>query len=468
MIRCCYLLCFLLCFTLQAEAQQYGLFGTGTSFDAFENVAQKAFVLDSSRQFASNFFLPNFGVNASNKGDSEYTVRSLLSNGEYNTRTVPLGSGNLNRAFATYNQYVLTFRIFKSYKFNKELGFAWQIRGDGTVDYTNETLAIFDSYKRFNPDVPYDNLFNNKGFGQSYHQFSMTYRENYNKRLAFGAKISLLSGISYNKLTIDQSSLLLRSDGVNSTLNVGMSGKYRSNFLVEEDVNRRMFYPTFKNPGVSINLGTSYKSKKGVTILGNIKDLGFIKWSKDSHDIAFNATRSYGRIDTLTSSELNNSLLNIINSADVKDGFYSLTNAKADFLISKTFDFYTPSLIVSKNLFYRGGDVAVVNKFAYNDFSLSLIPDYNLNGFFMVGAQGMYKTPNFEVFLGSDNLAKSISIRQDALASNGYNGGSFYMGLNIKFGYTVEHPLNSSHMPGLDDREETGFFGRIFRIFKRN
>jgi hypothetical protein len=119
-------------------------------------------------------------------------------------------------------------------------------------------------------------------------------------------------------------------------------------------------------------------------------------------------------------------------------------------------------------LFYRGGDIAFVNNFKYKDFSLSLIPDYNLNQFFMVGAQTMYKTPNFEFFLGSDNIGKSISIRQDAVASNGYNGGSFYMGVNIKFGYTVEHPLNSSYMPGLNDQEETGFFKRIFSIFHRN
>ncbi|MNE38622.1 hypothetical protein D3C80_1325270 [compost metagenome] len=87
------------------------------------------------------------------------------------------------------------------------MGFAWQVRTDAHVNYTNETLAILDDYRRFQPyeNEDFTNAFNNKGYAQSYHQFSFTYRENYNKRLAFGAKISLLSGITYNKLNIVES-----------------------------------------------------------------------------------------------------------------------------------------------------------------------------------------------------------------------------------------------------------------------
>jgi hypothetical protein len=469
MISRYYILLFLLVLTAQVKAQQYGLFGTKTSFDAFENVAQKAFLLDSSRQYASNFLLPNFGVNSANKGDSEYTVRSLLSQGLFSTRGIPLGEGRVNRIYANLNKYILTFLIFKSYKFNKELGFAWQVRSDVNLDYTNESLAILDNYRKFNSNQRYTDLFNNRGYSQSYNQFSVNYRENWDKRLAFGIKFSLLSGINYNKLDINNSSLIYTENGVNSTVDVGLKGAYRSNVLTEDEADVNLLYPNFKNPGASISLGTTYTSKKGITLIGNIKDLGFIKWNKNSHDIKFNVpSKVIKQLNTLTYGEFNNELTGIITDKDNRKGFYTLTNAKADFLISKTFDFYIPSLIISKNLFYRGGDIAFVNNFKYKDFSLSLIPDYNLNQFFMVGAQTMYKTPNFEFFLGSDNIGKSISIRQDAVASNGYNGGSFYMGVNIKFGYTVEHPLNSSYMPGLNDQEETGFFKRIFSIFHRN
>ncbi len=89
------------------------------------------------------------------------------------------------------------FRLFKSYKYQKEMGFAWQIRSDSQIDYTNETLAIFDTYTRFPQFTQLNGILNTKGYQQTYHQFSFTYRENYNKRLAFGVKASLLSGILY-------------------------------------------------------------------------------------------------------------------------------------------------------------------------------------------------------------------------------------------------------------------------------
>jgi hypothetical protein len=89
-----------------------------------------------------------------------------------------------------------------------------------------------------------------------------------------------------------------------------------------------------------------------------------------------------------------------------------------------------------------------------------------MNGFMMLGTQGMYQTPNFEFFLGSDNLLKSTSIRKSAVVNSGYYGASFYMGLAIKFGFVVEHPQNSSYMPGVGDDTPTSFFRRIFKVFQ--
>ena len=70
----------------------------------------------------------------------------------------------------------------------------------------------------------------------------------------------------------------------------------------------------------------------------------------------------------------------------------------------------------------------------------------------MLGTQGMYQTPNFEFFLGTDNLLKSATALQKATANTRYYGGSVYMGMAIKFGYDVEHPQNSSYMPGVGTR----------------
>ncbi len=458
-------------------AQQYGLFNTRTIFDGFENPAQKTFVLDSSRKYASNFFLPNLGFNVANKGNSDF-VRKMINEGTFNMQDLPLRGSEINAAYQTTNIYLLTLRIFQSYKFQKEMGFAWQVRTDAHVNYTNETLAILDNYKRFTPyeDEDFTNAFNNKGYAQSYHQFSFTYRENLNKRLAFGAKVSLLSGITYNKLNIVES--YFNPGSASHPLQASLNGTYKASFLEKEDISRKDAIPTFKNPGLSFSLGTSYTSKSGVFLMANVKDLGFIKWAKSAYYNKFNNMDDPILItDPQTSaSSIEKQISNIATENEEHKSFLTPTNAKVDFMVSKSFSItypfsYTPGLIVSKNLFYKGGDAAFVNKFKYNGISLSAIPTYNFNGIFLMGLQGMYQTPNFEVFLGSDNLFKTVTqvnglIQQDQTIGSGYNGASFYMGIGIKFGNTVNHPQNSSYMPGIGD-EESSFFKRIFGGKKR-
>jgi hypothetical protein len=453
----------------QLKAQQYGLFNTKTLFDAFENPAQKAFVLDSSRQYASNFLLPYFGLNAASKGDSQFVLNGLIDNGIYDSNNVPIGNNDRNKAIQSSNIYLFNFRLFKSYKFHKELGFSWQMRSDAYVDYTNETLVIFDDYNRFNSAQ--NGVFNGNGYGQSYHQFSFNYRENYNKRLAFGVKVSLLSGITYNKIDISQSSLNI--DEASNSLSVGLTGNYQSNYLRAKELSSKTLLPNFKNPGLAVGFGTTYTSKSGVFIMGSIKDLGFIKWNNKSHSIFVDDVVTVTRDPLGDNNDLNSSntlsekVENLFIDSDVRKGFYSATNAKADFLISRKFGNYTPNLIVSKNLFYKGGDVAFVNTVKFNEFAASVTPAYNLIGFPMLGMQGMYQTPNFEFFLGTDNLLKSATIKNKATISNGYYGGSVYLGLAIKFGYVVEHPQNSSYMPGVGDDNEKSFLSKVFGVFKK-
>jgi hypothetical protein len=466
-----YAIIFLLCFSfVRLDAQQFGLFNTKTMFDGFENPAQKTFLLDYSRKYSSNFFLPTFGVTGSNKGNNDF-IRTLVNEGKYNASGVDLNTNHHNVLSVNSNVYLFTLKIFQSYKYQKEMGFSWQIKSEGRVDYTNETIALLDTYRRFEQSglTTFDEAFNNKGLAQSYHQFSFSYRENYDKKLAFGAKISLLSGISYNKLSIEESDF--SQIGVGEEIRIRLKGHYRANFLRGDELERKDLIPTFKNLGVSVTLGTTYTAKNGTVIMANLKDLGVIRWGKGAVVADLDHGIYIPNPDSLSSKQVENAITDVVLNNAGRKAFYALTNAKVDFLISKTFDYYTPSVILSKNVFYKGGDVAFVNKFSYNDFSVSAIPNYNLDGLMLFGAQGMYKTPNFEVYLGSDNLFKSVSqlngaIARDATIGSGYSSASFYMGVGIKFGRTVEHPQNSSTMPGIDDNESS-FFSRLFSFFSR-
>ncbi|NRF41277.1 DUF5723 family protein [Pedobacter foliorum] len=467
------ILFFLLLLFNQLKAQQYGLFNTKTLFDGFENPAQKTFVLDSSRKYASNFFLPYLGINATTKGGDD-VIRRLISTGDFSATGVSANPKDINRIYQNSNLYLFNFKIFKSYKFQKELGFSWQLRTDANLKYSNGLLIIFDQKEWSKIKEQSNDALNNDGYSQSYHQFSVTYRENYNKKLAFGAKLSLLSGITYNELKVNNSTLDFTSDGVTpegGDINMNLSGSYKSNFLRAKDQSGSILIPNFKNPGLAVSFGTTYISKTGYTLIANIKDLGFIRWANKSYVANFNNT-VLNIPRGSTTKEAENKITDVVIKNAYNKSFISPTNAKADFLISKTFNFYTPSFIVSKNLFYNGGDVALVNKFGYSGFSVSAIPAYNFNNLFLFGMQGMYQTPNFEFFMGSDNLFKTArtayaAIQSTTSSSSGYNGASFYIGLGIKFGYTVEHPQNSSYMPGLDDLE-TSFFKRVFSIFSKN
>lgn len=455
---------------LGVKAQHYALFGTRTMFDGFENPAIKTFRLDSSGKYASNFLFPNFGLTGANKGDAQDVVRRAMNEGVFTTRGLAIGDGIPNTLFQHSNVYLATFKIFRHYKYSQEFGFAWQVRTDGKVDYTNESLAVIDTYRRFE-NVPYNDVFRTSGYAQSYHQFSFSVRENWDKRLAFGLKVSLLSGMTYNEIHVDKS--YIYADVAADKLDIGLAGRYRGSFLYKDDISRKTFFPTFKNPGASISFGTTYNSRSGFFMMGNVKDLGFIKWNKNSYIAHVNRLKTIVPVSTYSSDDVNEELKDFIDEVDVQGSFYSPTNAKADFLLSRTFNFYKPSLIVSKNLFHAGGDVALVNTFSYGNVSASLTPAYNFNDFVMFGVQAMYQSPNFEFFVGTDNLGKSLSAvrglsKQDATVGTGYLGGAVYMGLGIKFGKTVNHPMNLSTMPGVNgEKPYKGFFRSLFTLFQR-
>ena len=203
--------------------------------------------------------------------------------------------------------------------------------------------------------------------------------------------------------------------------------------------------------------------------MANIKDLGFIWWRNNTQQTTVNTSKTI--TDLQNQGNTNQEIRDIFELREQPGKFTALTNAKADIYLSKTYGFYQPALAVSKNLFYRGGDIAFINTFKYNNLAGSVTPLYNLNNVFMVGLQGKYQTPNFELFMGTDNLISSAStaksiIKNDATL-NGSIGASFYMGVGIKFGNIVNHPQFSDVMPGINDNEGGSFFKSLFFIFKK-
>ena len=462
-------LVFIFFFLLTASeswSQQFGLFNSGTLYDAFENPSQKAFQADSSRKFAFNFFIPTISFDAAFRGPAEENFKTLIYNKIINGRNINAEPGDANLITATSNNYMLMIRIFKSVEYNQEIGFSWQIRNEGRGNLTNATFSILDDYRVFEGEQ-YENILNNKGYNQSYNQYSFNYREDYNKRLSLGVKLSLLSGITYNSIDINQSSLNIRPN--EKEFDVSVNGNYKSSFA-EEDLNSGIFNPTFHDPGLSASMGASYKFKGGWFLMGNLKDIGFIKWNKNSYSYNLNSAEiqitdaASPDADERLEKEINKMLTTKKNNVS----YTSMINGKVEALINRKFGNYEPNLILSKNLFYEGGHVALANNLKVRNYVFTAIADYNLDNYIALGGQFMIKTPNVEFFVGSDQVLKTYQTTRSLLSSNpqystGNSAASAYFGFALKFGPVMEHQQNATFIPGMNGNyDRAGWFKKLF------
>ena len=459
----------LFCLALaKPSLSQVSLYNSRTLYDSFENPAQKAFYTDSSKQFAFNFFFPTISLSGSASGSANSTLKGMIFNNLIDSENLPINGKNYTHFASNTNIYVLSFKWFKRVKYQQEAGFAWQIRNDSWAKVSNPTFSIFDTFNRF-PDNSYSNIFNNKGYQQTFHQFAFTYRENFTKTVGLGLKLSLLSGIAYTSANITSSDITI--DRVNNQYTANFAGTFRSTTIIDTAV-KQAILPTFKNPGIAFTASANFKFKRGWMVLANVKDLGFIHWDKNSTEV-YRLNKSINMSQANASNadrRLADSLISTIdNSVYQNEGFYSPMNGKLEVLVSKNFGAYHPNFLLSKNIWYPGGQATLINNLLIKNHVLSLTPSYNFLKFMNVGGQYLYKTPNFEFFIGSDQLFQTISfakaaIHSDATAIKGSLSMGFYMGLSAKIGRLMEHPLNANRIPGVEQPKDNknSFFRKLF------
>ncbi len=424
---------------LAVKCQQIALTHTGTQFDAFENPVQRSFQTGLSRKYAINL-LPAANIFLYFKGGSaESAFKKLIFTRSFYGRDIKnLGAGETNHLNLNGGFYLFSFRIFKTVKYNRELGFSLKFNEEANVKITNESLALVDSYQNFQKST-YSGILNNKGFNQSYWQLSANYRENHNDRWAFGGKISLLSGLTYNKINTESSQLQINSDGSYDTY---LKGSYKSSFG-NGDFHFRYLYPNLRNVGLGISGGTSYTSKKGAYLTFNIKDLGFIHWSKNS---SVYKVDNMIHVDAGSNNSYNqffNEFGAIIDSTESKKGFSSPINTKIELAGSQTFDFYTPVFVISKSAFQNEGQIALLNNFKKNAFIFSINGIYDLNTKWNLGTQLLIKSPNAEFYIGSEQVLPSYQfvkgyLKKDGEIGSGIPRANFYIGLNVKFGRKMQ------------------------------
>lgn len=466
--------------TLPAFGQRFLQQNTGTLYDSFENPSQRAFIPDSSRYVAFNFFIPNGGSNIYLKGNGQGTVKSRLlgDNNPWNSTNLRIGQGAYNHLRTTTNEYLVMARFFGKLGLNTEYGFSIQARSDGYAAATDESFALFDRVLTNFPKDSYTNIFNDKVYHQAWSQISFTYKEDVSKYGGLGFKISALSGVEYTDLNITRSSLTI--DRPAESFDLSLGGKYLTSFSSGEFENRTL-YPRFTNPGASITFGGWYVAPNGIKFQAHVKDLGFIHWRQQGARIfEFNSARTVENAnDRNRETRTLTRVFTILESYPVQKSFTRPIDSRFEAMLSRPFYFlndaslvYKPTLIAAKNFFDQRFDAALVNQLTYRNISGSLSATIDDNKVFAVGGQFMVKSPNVEFFLGSESLyqsfqtTKAIFGSQAAQQTNfGYSGASVYLGFSLKFGRLIESPMNASYIP----MGERTFLGRLYnRFFKSN
>jgi len=473
-----FLLVLLLLFlSIKIFAQQFSLLNTGTLYDAFENPSQRAFIPDTSKMYAFNFFIPNINVNLFLSGNAQATLKSRVFLDKYDNSALAISPTKYNHVTENINSYILMFKWFSDLQGDEEMGVSWQLKSDGKALLTDASIAALNGTASFNSGQDYANILNSHYYYQTYHQISYTYREKFNKQLQFGFKASILAGVEYQKLNINSSNAVF--DKAADSALIALQGRYDAAFIPGK-FTAHDYLPTLRSPGASISIGATYHTEDNVIIQGNIKDLGFIHWSPLSRTYDFNASTS---IHGLSTPQREDSIYNKLNhlihdNVNSVGSFTTPIDGVAELSASKSFwvdddhNFkYSPTLVVSKELFYNGFVAGFVNPIQYQKYILTLTPSYDDLKTFNLGVQFMMKTANWEFYIGSDRITQTASMLGDVLNKNSpnvtmnsaYSGMSVFLGFSLKLGPLVEHPMNASTIP----TGEQGFLGRLWsRWFK--
>ncbi|MES2279751.1 MAG: DUF5723 family protein [Bacteroidota bacterium] len=464
---------FFLLLHFRLSAQQFSQYNTGTLYDTFENPSQKAFIPDSSRKYAFNLFMPNFGTDLTLTGDVQAALKNRAFLGHYNDNDLSLGKQKFNYINTNFNAYFFMLRFYSGTNGNQEFGISAQTRYEGRGNFSDESVEILANNARFTKPS-YSDLFNTKFNYQLYHQIGISYRTDVDDQLSVGFKLSALMGVVANKVNINHS--IINFDRPHDQAFLSVSGNYAASFEPGKFTTHDLL-PSFKNPGASISLGTSFITDDKTHIQFNVKDLGFIHWSSLSVVGEFNNT---GIIRGLSQRGVEDSIANtaaaLVQSRGVEHSFTTPTDSRMELSASKSYWIngsaikYSPTAILSKQLFYTGFTGALVNHFQYQNLVGTLTGSYDDMHLFSLGAQFMVKSPNGEFFIGSDRIGQTASLIRSATygpsgqtnTNASYTGANFYIGFSIKFGPYAESRYNTSNVPMGDKRNfATRFWQRI-------
>lgn len=450
------LLSVLLCYASLSSvwAQRFSMYNTGTLYDSFENPSQAAFIADTTKNIALSF-IGNASIYTYLIGNAQTPVKRRIFLSEPDEGTFTSGQNSINKALVQSNVYLGMIKMFTSLSGRVELGASYQIRANARGFATDATADLINGGSYYESLTNKDNVFNGRGFYEGFHQLSVTYREKVTRTFALGIKLSALLGIDYNKINIDQSRLTADTMPL-------VRGRYQATYI-DGRYPKRDLLPSFSNPGAAIGIGATFIAPGGIVFQGNIKDLGFIRWARRAATYRFDESSGSG----ITGGP-QNVFRQAIRDNENYSSFVKPILGRAEFAVAKKFVFgsvmYQPTALVSQQLYGQGAALALINQVSFGTFSTSFSGILNEDKKFDLGLQLMYKKPNFELFIGSEQLGNTFNLysayndnNSAITSSRSHSGASIYFGFSFKIGKLIERWKNESYYP---DGSEQGPLGK--------
>ncbi|RPH29960.1 MAG: hypothetical protein EHM93_16540 [Bacteroidales bacterium] len=383
-------------------------------------------------QFISNGFLPKNIIDF--KNDTAHIVPDKL--------LAELTDKNLLLAYTSLDIFHLRLKIRNGY-------YWFGVRNNFNVSfqYPKDFLSLaLEGNKSFigkNLDLTNLNL-----DATLYNEYSFGMALEYN-RWVFGGRISLLQGLSnvqFNpeNLTIQvDSSMYGHTMNANARLNMAgipMNGAGDPNFDHAQELDYITNYlSNFKNKGVALSVGATYKLTDRIKFSASFYDLGFISWKDSVTNYNLKGQSEFSGLDILQ-SYLNGSDIETDTIIDsILDDFDRDTIHQA----YKTYLKPKFNVSVSYNLFRRTilgfSASGVYNKKLYPAFTLGISQglgrflnlianiSYNQKTFNNLGVGLVIKPGPFQFYVIADNVYPAIN---PLYTTN----GNIRVGMNIVFG----------------------------------
>ena len=433
-----YIIAFLLIlFSYAANAQRYSLYYSRTLYDGIQNPHHRS--LDDCRAFASNFFLPSFNLDLSVSGDANSFIKSFLASENLSLLKFQNGTKYTNRITNQFNYNLFLMKMNMGKKRAAELSIYSQIKVQTTISLNNGVFNFLtngnNSFKGQTIEGFLDmgvstNIFNETGIG---------FRRQIYDKLSGGFKIGYLTGIGNVGVDINGSKFTTSTLG--DTLDVYINGTVRSSLDPSNKDNLAidsLIANARSNKGFVFSGGFQYEVDPTFTMGIALLDIGKITWNDKSILYKLDKSIRFSGIDIVSDSLAQDSILNNLTS-------YAIDSSKGSYTSSLPARFEISGNMKLANWLYA--TVIYSKPFAYDFFDLTLVTDirlakrlnfitsgtFNSNGNNAIGAQLLFRSKVFEMYIGSERILNSFQLYNQVIKDN-TNKPRLGLGADINFG----------------------------------